>query len=73
MYKKKEHLREALLFCFNLKKSTAENHRLLVKTMGSMLYLKQLAQIDLEDLKNNDFNVNDKERIGQLKKFENEE
>jgi len=55
LYKKKEHLREALLFCFNLKKSTAESHRLLVEAMGSMLYLKQLAQIDLEDLKTKRF------------------
>jgi len=28
---KKEHLREALLFCFNLKESAAENHHLLVE------------------------------------------
>ena len=27
---KKKHMREALLFCFNLKKSAAESHRMLV-------------------------------------------
>jgi len=27
---KKNHMREALLFCFNLKKSAAESHRMLV-------------------------------------------
>ena len=36
------------------------------------LYLKQLADIDLEK-QNNDFDVNDKERPGQPKKFEDGE
>jgi len=31
---RKEHLREALLFCFHLKKSAAESHRLLVEASG---------------------------------------
>ena len=30
----KQHLREALLFCFNLKKSLAEGHRLLCEAYG---------------------------------------
>ena len=30
----KQHLREALLFCFNLKKSAAEGHRLLCEAYG---------------------------------------
>ena len=30
----KQHLREALLFCFNLKKSGAERHRLLCEAYG---------------------------------------
>jgi len=32
--KKKEQLREALLFCFNLKICAAESHRLLVAAYG---------------------------------------
>ena len=40
--------------------------------MESMLYLKQLVDIGLEK-QNNDFDVNDKERPGQPKKFENGE
>ena len=36
------------------------------------LYLKQFADIDLEK-QNNDFDVNDKERPGQPKKFEDGE
>ena len=31
---KKQHLREALLFCFNLKKKAAESHSLLVEAYG---------------------------------------
>jgi len=31
---KKASLREALFFCFNLKKSAAESHRLLVEAYG---------------------------------------
>ena len=31
---KKKHMREALLFCFNLKKSPAESHRMLMKAYG---------------------------------------
>jgi len=31
---KKKHMREALLFCFNLKKSAAESHRMLVEAYG---------------------------------------
>jgi len=49
---KKEHMREALLFCFHLKKSAAEGHHLLVEVYGEhLLYLKQLAKIGLEDSK----------------------
>ena len=36
-------MREALLFCFNLKKSAAESHRMLVE--ATMLYRKQRAEI----------------------------
>jgi len=64
-------LQEALLFCFNLKKS-AKSHRLLVKA-----YVEHTLSETYRDwfrrFKNNDFDVNDKERPNQLKKFENEE
>jgi len=36
-------MREALLFCFNLKKSAAESHQILVK--ATMLHRKQHAEI----------------------------
>jgi len=37
-------MREALLFCFNLKKSAAESHRMW-RPMATMLYRKQRAEI----------------------------
>ena len=40
----KQHLREALLFCFNLKKSAAEGHQLLCKAYGER-YQQQLMQL----------------------------
>jgi len=42
-------MQEALLFCFNLKKSAIESHRMLVEAYGThmtMLYRKQRAEID---------------------------
>jgi len=42
---KKKNMRETLLFCFNLKKSAAESLRMLVRSMATMLYRKQCAEI----------------------------
>ena len=33
-FPEEEHMREALLFCFNLKKSAAKSHRILVEAYG---------------------------------------
>ena len=37
---KKKHMRETLLFCFNLKKSAAESHRMLVEAYGDNAVLE---------------------------------
>jgi len=39
-------MREALLFCFNLKKSAAESHRMLVEAYGDNALSEQRAEID---------------------------
>jgi len=39
-------MREALLFCFNLKKSAAKSHRMLVEAYGDNAFRKQRAEID---------------------------
>ncbi|KYM99711.1 Pleiotropic regulator 1 [Cyphomyrmex costatus] len=70
---KKEHLREVLLFCFNLKKSAAESHRLLVEAYGEHALSETTCRDWFRKFKNNDFDVNDKKRSGQPKKFEDEE
>jgi len=44
---KKKHMRKALLFCFNLKKSAVELHWMLVE--ATMLYRKQRAEIGFAD------------------------
>jgi len=48
---KEEHFREALLFCFNHKKSVAESHRLLVEVYGRQALSESFAEISLEDSK----------------------
>ena len=48
---KKEHFREALLFCFNHKKSVAESHRLLVEAYGKQALSESFAEISLEESK----------------------
>ena len=40
----KEHKRKDLLFCFNLKKSTAESHRMLVEAYGDSALLETTCQ-----------------------------
>ena len=52
-------MREALLFCFNLKKSAAESHRMLVEAM-TMLYRKQRAEIGFASQFNDNFDLSDK-------------
>ncbi len=65
----KQHVREALLFCFNLKKSAVESHRLLSDWLAHRL---KRVNSDLGGLKV-DFDVSDKERPGQPKKYEDAE
>ena len=70
---KKEHLREALLFCFHLKKSAAEIHRLLFKANGEHTLSETTHRHWFRRFKDNDYDVKDKERPGQPKKFEDGE
>ncbi|EGI62946.1 Mariner Mos1 transposase [Acromyrmex echinatior] len=58
---KKEHLREALFFCFNLKKSAAESHCLLVKAYEEHVLYQTTCRDWFRRFKNNDFDVNNKE------------
>jgi len=69
----KHHLREVLIFCFNWKKSAAEAHRMLVEVYGESAPSDKSCREWFRKFKNGDFSVEDKERSGQPKKFEDEE
>lgn len=69
----KRNLREALLFCFNWKKKAAESHRLLCEVYGEHAPSQQTCEYWFRRFKSGDFDVDDKERPGQPKKFEDDE
>jgi len=70
--KKAEHLQEALLFCFYLKKSAAEGLRLL-EAYGEHALSETTCRDWFKRFKDNNFDVNDKECLGQPKKFQDRE
>ena len=69
----KHHLREALLFCFNLKKSVAAGHRLLCEAYGEHAQSIKTCEYWFRRFKSGDFGPSDKEREGRLVKFEDAE
>jgi len=66
----KQHLREALLFCFNLKENAAEARRLLEKAYGEHAQSKTTCEDWFKRFRNGDFDTEDKERSGRPKTFE---
>lgn len=69
----KQHMREVLIFCFHLKKSAAESHRLLVEAYGEHALSETTCKEWFRRFKTGVFDVDDKERPGQPKKFADEE
>ena len=60
-------MREALLFCFNLKKSAAESHRMLMEAYGD----NALLETTCKDWFNDDnFDLSDKKRENRPRKVE---
>ncbi len=55
-----QHLREALLFCFNLKKSAAESYRLLAEAYGEQALSETTCRDWFRRFKNNDYDLKDK-------------
>ena len=72
-WRKKQHLREFLLSHFFAKKTAAESHRLLVELYGKHALAKTHFFEWFQRFKSGDFDIKDKERPGQSKKFEDEE
>ena len=65
-------LREVLHY-FNLKKTAAESHRILVEVYGEHALAERTCQKWFARYKGGDFGLEDEERPGQPKKFEDEE
>ena len=72
-WRKKQHLREVLLGYFFAKKTAAESHRLLQEIYGEYSLSKTQCFEWFQRFKSGDFDINDKERPGQPKKFEDKE
>lgn len=70
---KKEHLREALLFCFHLKKCAAESHRMLSEAYGKHALSETCCRDWFRRFKLGDFDLQDKQRSGQPKRFSDED
>ena len=69
----KSFLRGVLLHYFNMKKSAAESHRILVDVYGEHALAEQTCRKWFARFKNGNFDLEDKERPGQPKKFEDED
>ncbi|KAG5318089.1 MOS1T transposase, partial [Pseudoatta argentina] len=69
----KLYLRGILLHYFILKKCAAEAHRILVQTYGDNTLLDTTCRDWFRRFKNNDFELEDKERSGAPKKFQDKE
>lgn len=66
----KEHMREALLFCFNLKKSAAESHRMLVEAYGDSALSETSCRDWFRRFKDGNFDLSDKKRENRPRKVE---
>ncbi|KAG5322599.1 MOS1T transposase, partial [Pseudoatta argentina] len=60
------HLREVLIFCFNMKKSAAEAHRMLSNTYGEAA-ISEICYEWFRRFKNGDFDVEDRHSGGRAK------
>lgn len=69
----KQHFREVLIFCFHLKKTAGEAHQMLMQAYGDNVPTDKSCREWFRRFKIGDFNVNDKPRSGQPKKFEDDE
>jgi len=69
----KRHLREFLIYFFNLKKSAPAAHRLLVEAYGDAALSERSCREWFQKFKNGEFDVEDKERSGRPKIYEDAE
>ena len=69
-FAKKKHMREALLFCFNLKKSAAESHRMLVEAYGDNALSETTCRDWFRRFNDDNFDLSDKKRENRPRKVE---
>ena len=62
-----------LLHYFNMKKTAAKSHRILVEVYGEHALAERTCQKWFARFKSGDFGLEDEERPGQPKKFEDDE
>ncbi|GFX56841.1 mariner Mos1 transposase [Trichonephila clavipes] len=67
------HLREVLIFCFNLKKSAAEAHRMLSNIYGEAAISERTCREWFQRFKKGDFEVEGQYDGGREKVFEDAE
>ena len=67
------HLREVLIFCFNMKKSAAEAHRMLSNIYDEAAISERTCHKWIQHFKNSDFHVEDQHSGGREKVFEDAE
>ena len=65
--------RELLIYFFNLKKSAAKAHRLLVEAYGEAALNERSCREQFQKFKNGEFDVEDKERSRRPKVYEDAE
>lgn len=73
MERSKDHFRSCLLMLFDWRKTVAEAHRTLVDIYGSEAPSRTCCKEWFQRFRSGDFDVKDKPRPGQRKKFENED
>ena len=66
----KRNLRELLIYFFNLKKSAAEAHRLLVERYGEAALSERSCREWFQKFNNSEFNIEDKERSERPKVYD---
>ncbi|CAH2108047.1 unnamed protein product [Euphydryas editha] len=67
------HMRELLIYFYNLKKSAAEAHRLLVEAYNEDALSERTCREWFQKFNNGDFDVKDKDRSGRPKIYEDAE
>ncbi|GFV28990.1 mariner Mos1 transposase [Trichonephila clavipes] len=60
------HLREVLIFCFNMKRYVAEAHRMLSNTYGEVAISERTCREWFQRFKNGDFDVEDQHAFGGI-------